>query len=78
MRLFDGRTPGKIVPARGDNQFGWDPVFEPDEGGGGTYAQMEKDAKNAISHRGRALAQLREWLLANAEAFEAECKAAAS
>ena len=37
-----------------------------------------KDAKNAISHRGRALAQLREWLLANSEAFEAECRAAAS
>ena len=78
VRLFDGRTPGKIVPARGDNQFGWDPVFEPDEGGGGTYAEIPKDAKNAISHRGRALAQLREWLLANSEAFEAECRAAAS
>ena len=37
VRLFDGRTPGKIVPARGDNQFGWDPVFEPDESGGLTY-----------------------------------------
>ena len=66
------------MPARGDNQFGWDPVFEPDEGGGGTYAEIPKDAKNAISHRGRALAQLREWLLENAEAFEAECRAAAS
>ena len=76
VRLFDGRTPGKIVPARGDNAFGWDPVFEPSEGGGGTYAEMEKSAKNAISHRGRSLAQVREWLLANADAFEAECAAA--
>lgn len=28
--LFEGRTDGKIVPARGDPVFGWDPVFEPD------------------------------------------------
>ena len=28
--LFEGRTDGKIVPARGDAVFGWDPVFEPD------------------------------------------------
>jgi len=62
--LFEGRTPGRIVPARGDNQFGWDPVFQPDEGGGRTYAEMEKAAKNAISHRYRALAGMRAALLA--------------
>ena len=28
--LFDGRLPGKIVPARGPPDFGWDPVFQPD------------------------------------------------
>lgn len=26
--IFDGRTPGKIVPARGPHEFGWDPVFQ--------------------------------------------------
>jgi inosine/xanthosine triphosphate pyrophosphatase family protein len=26
--LFEGRTDGKIVPPRGENKFGWDPVFE--------------------------------------------------
>ena len=62
--VFDGRTAGRIVPARGPTDFGWDPVFEPDEGGGKTYAEMEKAAKNAISHRYRALAKLREHLLA--------------
>jgi inosine triphosphate pyrophosphatase len=51
VRLFDGRTAGNIVPARGALDFGWDPVFEPLEGGGLTYAEMAKDAKNAISHR---------------------------
>lgn len=28
--LFEGRTDGQVVPARGDNKFGWDPIFEPD------------------------------------------------
>lgn len=72
VRLFDGRTYGNIVPPRGDNQFGWDPVFEPDESAGLTYAEMDKAAKNAISHRGRALRELRAWLLANADDFKSE------
>ena len=63
--LFTGRTEGRIVPARGDNQFGWDPVFEPVDavGGGATYAQMDKAVKNSISHRYRALDKLRTHLL---------------
>lgn len=32
--IFEGRTEGKIVPARGPSNFGWDPVFEPEEGNG--------------------------------------------
>ena len=28
--LFEGRTDGKIVPARGPGKFGWNPVFEVD------------------------------------------------
>lgn len=28
--LFVGQTHGKIVAARGDNKFGWDPIFQPD------------------------------------------------
>ncbi|KAJ8607428.1 hypothetical protein CTAYLR_009989 [Chrysophaeum taylorii] len=72
VRLFDGRTHGSIVPPRGDNQFGWDPVFEPTESGGLTYAEMAVCDKNAISHRGRALTQLRDWLLANEDTFRAE------
>jgi inosine triphosphate pyrophosphatase len=32
--LFEGKTQGQIVPARGDKVFGWDPVFQPDEGNG--------------------------------------------
>ena len=60
---FVGRTAGKIVGARGPLDFGWDPVFEPDEGGGKTFAEMAKPDKNAISHRGRALAKLKDYLM---------------
>ena len=49
-RVFVGRTPGKIVTARGPKDFGWDPVFQPD-GFDGTYAELDKDTKNGISHR---------------------------
>ncbi|BGP53266.1 hypothetical protein JCM8202_002591 [Rhodotorula sphaerocarpa] len=61
--LFEGRTEGKIVPARGPANFGWDPVFEPDEGNGKTYAEMDAADKNKISHRYRALDKLRKFLL---------------
>ncbi|GAA5850518.1 hypothetical protein JCM5353_004763 [Sporobolomyces roseus] len=60
--LFEGTTEGKIVPARGPTHFGWDPVFEPVEGNGQTYAEMDGEEKNKISHRYRALEKLRKFL----------------
>lgn len=57
-QIFDGRTAGSIVPARGPTDFGWDPVFQP-EGRDLTYAEMDKADKNVISHRGRALGMLK-------------------
>lgn len=62
VHLFEGRTDGKIVSPRGSLDFGWDPIFEPNEGEGKTYAEMPKDAKNAISHRGRSFAKVKEFL----------------
>jgi len=62
---FVGRTEGRIVPARGPHSFGWDPVFEP-EGTGQTYAEMDPEAKNKISHRYRALDLLRSYLVSRA------------
>ncbi|KAH7152539.1 inosine triphosphate pyrophosphatase-like protein [Dactylonectria estremocensis] len=56
--LFQGRCPGKIVPARGPPDFGWDAVFEYE---GTTFAEMEKTEKNKISHRSLALAKLQAW-----------------
>jgi inosine triphosphate pyrophosphatase len=67
--VFDGRTMGKIVKARGSLEFGWDPVFEPDEGNGLTYAEMSKDQKDAISHRSRAFSQLRDYFVKEQKAI---------
>ncbi|WWC94202.1 inosine triphosphate pyrophosphatase [Kwoniella sp. B9012] len=61
--LFEGRTEGNIVPARGPTHFGWDPIFQPIElGGQRTYAEMDGEEKNKISHRYRALEKLRVYL----------------
>merc|ERR1712063_209998 len=60
--VFRGEVPGKIVPPRGPTNFGWDPVFQPD-GYDQTYAEMDKDVKNSISRRGRAVEQLKQFLL---------------
>ena len=68
VHLFDGRLPGKIVPARGPPDFGWDPVFQPD-GYEQTYAEMDKSEKTAISHRTLSLNKLQEWLMANADSL---------
>jgi XTP/dITP diphosphohydrolase len=55
----EGVCPGVITTAeRGVAGFGYDSVFQPDEGGGATFAELGADAKNAISHRGRALRAL--------------------
>jgi XTP/dITP diphosphohydrolase len=55
----EGVVEGVIAPSpRGDGGFGYDPVFLADEGGGRTFAEMDSAAKDAISHRGRALRAL--------------------
>jgi XTP/dITP diphosphohydrolase len=55
----EGVMEGTIATAsRGDNGFGYDPVFEPDTGGGRTFAQMTAAEKDAMSHRGRAFRAL--------------------
>ncbi len=58
---FEGRVSGTIVAPRGEGGFGYDPIFEYN---GQTFAEMSTEEKNAISHRGRALAEFSEWLAA--------------
>lgn len=60
--LMEGTVHGTISDERlGADGFGYDPVFIPEDTGL-TFAQMGPDAKNAISHRGRAIARLLEVL----------------
>lgn len=49
---------GRIVGPRGAHGFGWDSVFEPDDPGGATYAELDAAAKDAVGHRGKALRAL--------------------
>ena len=61
--LAEGVVEGAIaLSPRGDQGFGYDPVFIPDEAAPLTFAEMSADAKNRISHRGRALRALAEHL----------------
>ncbi|MDQ1439352.1 MAG: XTP/dITP diphosphohydrolase [Acidimicrobiaceae bacterium] len=58
-----GEVRGVIATeARGEQGFGYDPVFVPDECGGRTFAEMTLEEKSAVSHRGRAFRQLAEAL----------------
>lgn len=60
--LFDGRCPGQIVAPRGPQKFGWDPIFQP-EGFNDTFAEMDAVSKQAVSHRGKAFRQFKEYIL---------------
>ena len=59
---FEGIVNGTIAQQiAGAGGFGYDPVFIP-ENHNITFAEMAKEAKNAISHRGRALSKLLHFL----------------
>jgi XTP/dITP diphosphohydrolase len=59
---FEGKVDGIIALERKGNEgFGYDPIFIPD-GYDQSFAQMTAAEKNAISHRGRAVARLVEYL----------------
>ncbi|PKU75478.1 Inosine triphosphate pyrophosphatase [Dendrobium catenatum] len=66
---FVGKTMGKIVPARGPKDFGWDPIFQPN-GYELTYAEMPKEEKNKISHRSKALALVKSHFAAAGYHFQ--------
>jgi XTP/dITP diphosphohydrolase len=62
VRTFVGHAEGKIgTEPIGDKGFGYDPLFYP-EGHSRTFAAMSDDEKNALSHRGKALAELQKYL----------------
>lgn len=71
VHVFEGRTDGCIVSPRGSLDFGWDPVFEPTQGDGLTYAEISKEKKNDISHRSRSMAKLKAYLMENVQEIKA-------
>lgn len=56
--IFEGRVEGQVTwPARGDQGFGYDPMFVP-EGFDITFGEMDPDKKQEMSHRADAFAKL--------------------
>lgn len=56
--VVEGHANGQLVwPRRGQDGHGYDPMFQPD-GETRTFAEMTADEKNALSHRGKAIAAL--------------------
>lgn len=57
--VVEGHCPGRIAfAATGAEGFGYDPLFVPD-GYEKSFAELSADEKNAISHRGRALQEVK-------------------
>jgi XTP/dITP diphosphohydrolase len=62
--IVEGRWPGRILTAeRGEGGFGYDPLFLPD-GFDQSAAELDATLKNRLSHRGQAVAALRDRLAA--------------
>jgi XTP/dITP diphosphohydrolase len=63
VHFFEGVMNGRIAVSKaGKGGFGYDPVFMPDEFPSQTAAEIGEDQKNAISHRGKALRAMAEFL----------------
>jgi XTP/dITP diphosphohydrolase len=63
IHFVGGECAGTIAESeRGDSGFGYDSLFIPADGDGRTFAEMTGAEKDAVSHRGRALAQIPELL----------------
>ena len=61
--LFEGTLEGVIAREKsGKGGFGYDPIFIADEYPGLTLADITEEQKNEISHRGKALRAMAEWL----------------
>lgn len=71
--VVTGHCPGHIAHApSGTAGFGYDPLFIPD-GYDASFADLGEDAKNKISHRGRALAQVKVLLTKDVDRAPSPC-----
>ena len=67
---FEGRVDGRLIyPARGNNGFGYDPIFIK-ENMSQSFGEIEAEFKHQISHRALAFSQLENWLKNNYNIFE--------
>ena len=63
IKMFEGALEGEIAREKsGNGGFGYDPIFIADEYPGLTLADISEEEKNAISHRGKALRAMAQWL----------------
>ncbi len=66
IKMFEGALEGEIAREKsGNGGFGYDPIFIADEYPGLTLADISEEEKNAISHRGKALRAMAQWLQEN-------------
>jgi non-canonical purine NTP pyrophosphatase (RdgB/HAM1 family) len=61
IHFFEGQITGQIVQPRGNKDFGWGPIFQP-EGQQITFGEMERDLKEELSMRGQAARKLKTFL----------------
>jgi XTP/dITP diphosphohydrolase len=72
IKVFEGSCRGEILEGpRGENGFGYDPLFFSPELGK-TFAEASEAEKRRVSHRGKALAQLKAYLLARRQAVRSK------
>lgn len=64
VRSFQGIIEGTIVPPKGREGFGYDPIFLYE---GRTLAEIPLDEKSTVSHRARALTAFRAWITGSSE-----------
>lgn len=64
--FFEGGVSGQIVTARGIDNFGWDPIFQPD-GYIKTFGEMDEEEKQSLKMRRVAALKLKEFLETNAK-----------
>jgi XTP/dITP diphosphohydrolase len=68
-QCFDGACEGRIIfEPRGKNGFGYDPLFVP-VGLEQTFAELDEDVKNRLSHRAKALEKLKTFLEGSASSL---------
>lgn len=61
IKVFVGASDGVVVEPKGENNFGWDSIFQP-VGYHKTFAEMERSEKNKISHRYKAFREFKSYI----------------